>query len=77
MYTQVICKIEAYTITDHDTYESWLLSAVEFCNGTFAIIKGNETRLYKTRRRFVQAWHDMMVTINVLGWTKQPIESTI
>lgn len=71
MNTQVIADTEAYIITDLQTNESWLLARVELCNGTFLIIRGLETRLYRTRHRFDQAWLDMMQTIKVMRWSKE------
>lgn len=70
MNTQVVGNTEAYIVTDTVANESWMLAGVEFCNGTFCIIRGRETRLYKTRRGFSQAWQGIMHTINLNGWEK-------
>lgn len=70
MNTQVIADTEAYIITELDSNESWLLARIELCNGTLCIIKGHETRLYKTRGRFEQAWSVVMAQIKDNGWSK-------
>lgn len=70
MNAQIVYDTEAYIVTDLATNESWLLARVELCNGTACIIRGRETRLYKTTRRCMQAWRAIMDEVQAHGWSK-------
>lgn len=69
---QIIISQEAFTCTDMESLHVEFIAQVELCNGTFLILEGGSSKVYRDRRRAQQAWADLIAYYKACGRVLAP-----